>query len=136
MGGGESPCHQFDTKTTAQLPLPPHHCKLPTPMAYRGGRGGRFAPGRHSEGAAKKRKKKKRKKEKKEKRKKEKKRKRKYRGEACNFTKTINWSILAAALLCTYNLTFGAPIHFGTDAWLLVRLVIRYTCTCIGRQHV
>ena len=68
------------------------------------GEEGAIRPGRHSEGGGKKRGKEKKKKKKKRKKGKEKKKENK--GEACNFRKTIKWSILAAAPLCTYNLTF------------------------------
>ena len=73
-------------------------------------------------GGGKKRKKEKRKKEKKEKGKKEKK-EQENMGEACNFNKTIKWSILAAAPLCTYNRTFWRLYPFWRGR--VVRLIIR-----------
>ena len=90
-----------------------------------GGAEGAIRPGRHSEGSGKKGKKEKRKKGKKEKKvkkdKKEKKREKENMGEACNFS--IKWSILAAAPLCTYNLTFWRPYPFWRGR--VVRLIIR-----------
>ena len=44
-------------------------------------------------------------------------------GEACNFSKTIKWSILAAAPLCTYDLTCWRPYPFWRGD--VVRLIIR-----------
>ena len=77
---------------------------------------GEIRPGRHSEGGGKK--------GEKEKQKKWKKRfKKTNMGEACNFSKTIKWSILAAAPLCTYNLTFRRSYPFWRRR--VVRLIIR-----------
>ena len=78
-------------------------------MAYRGGGEGANRPGRHSEGGGKKGKREKSKKGKKERKEKNKTREKENMGEACNFSKTIKWSILATAPLCTYNLTFWRP---------------------------
>ena len=49
--------------------------------------------------------------------------KEKNMGEACNFSKTIKLSILAAAPLCTYNLTFWRLYPFWRRCG--VRLIIR-----------
>ena len=67
------------------------------PVAYRGGQRGRFAPGGTLREAAKKGKRKRKKEKKGKKEKKEKREKENIMGEACNFSKTIKLSILAAA---------------------------------------
>ena len=101
-----------------------------------GGQRGRFAPGGTLRGRQKREKKKKKKRKKRKKREKKKKRK-KNMGEACNFSKTIKWSILAAAPLCTYNLIFRRPYPFRRGR--VVRLIIRVlhrAPKCIGALYI
>ena len=81
------------------------------PVANRGGQRGRFAPGGTLRGRQKreKRKRKKEKKEKKKKKRKKRKKKKKKIWEKHVITVKLNWNILAAAPLCTHNLTFWRP---------------------------
>ena len=99
-------------------------------VAYRGGQRERLAPGGTLRGAVKEDKKKKEKKGKRDKSEKKKKRETENIWEKHVITVKLKWNILASAPLCSYNLTFWRPIHFGADAWL------HYTCFCIVRQNV
>ena len=107
----------------------------PSGVPRGGGQRGRFAPGGTLRGAAKKGKKKKEKRREKEKRKKKKKRKKREKKKIWEkhvITVKLNWNILAAAPLCTYNLTFWRPYPFWRGRVVGLYVLLHGAPNCIG----